>query len=44
MDNPWQEHLRAMGRLMVGYIAKDETVELRLIKPRDLKVYAYVDY
>jgi hypothetical protein len=42
MDNPGDEHWRAMKRLM-GYISKFETVELRLMKPRDLKVYAYVD-
>jgi hypothetical protein len=42
MDNPGEEHWRAMKRL-VGYIAKTETVELRLMKPKDLKVYAYVD-
>jgi len=42
MDNPGREHWRAMGRL-VGYIAGHDKVELRLIKPRDLKVYAFVD-
>jgi hypothetical protein len=42
MDNPGEEHWRAMGRL-IGYIASTTTVELRLMKPRDLKVYAYVD-
>jgi hypothetical protein len=42
MDNPGEEHWRAMGRL-VGYIANQGTVKLRLMKPRDLKVYAYVD-
>jgi hypothetical protein len=42
MDNPGEDHWRAMKRL-VGYINKHETVELRLMKPKDLKVYAYVD-
>jgi hypothetical protein len=42
MDNPGEDHWRAMKRL-VGYINKFETVELRLMKPKDLKVYAYVD-
>jgi hypothetical protein len=42
MDNPGEEHWRAMGRL-VGYIAGQDEVELRLMKPRDFKVYAYVD-
>ena len=42
MGNPGREHWRAMGRL-VGYIAGHDKVELRLIKPRDLKVYAFVD-
>ena len=42
MDNPGDEHWRAMGRL-VGYIAGQGRVELCLMKPRDLKVYAYVD-
>jgi hypothetical protein len=42
MDNPGEDHWRAMKRL-VGYINKYETVELRLMKPKDLKVYAYVD-
>jgi hypothetical protein len=42
MDNPGLEHWRAMSRL-IGYIAKTDTVELRLMKPKDLKVYAYVD-
>jgi len=42
MDNPGHEHWKAMGRL-IGYIGKERTVELRLMKPKDLKVYAYVD-
>jgi hypothetical protein len=42
MDNPGQDHWRSMSRL-VGYIANTDTVELRLMKPKDLKVYAYVD-
>lgn len=42
MDNPGEEHWRAMGRL-IGYIAGQGEIELRLMKPRDFKVYAYVD-
>lgn len=42
MDNPGDEHWRAMGRL-VGYIAGQKTVELLLMKPKDLKAYAFVD-
>lgn len=42
MDNPGEAHWRAMERL-IGYIAGQEVVELRMMKPKDLKVYAYVD-
>ena len=42
MDNPGKEHWRAMGRL-IGYIAGQGRVELCLMKPHNMKVYAYVD-
>jgi hypothetical protein len=42
MDNPGELHWRAMERL-VGYIANHEPATLILRKPRDLKVYGYVD-
>eukprot|EP00980_Cylindrotheca_fusiformis_P025459 scaffold13757_cov82-Cylindrotheca_fusiformis.AAC.1 len=42
MDNPGEVHWRAMERL-VGYIATTNPAELCLMKPNDLKIYAYVD-
>ncbi len=42
MDNPGEAHWRAMERL-IGYIANHEPATLILRKPRDLKVYGYVD-
>ena len=42
MDNPGDEHWKAMGR-MISYIGKEKVVELHLMKPRDLKIYSYVD-
>jgi len=42
MDSPDESHWRSMGRL-VGYIASNEPATLILKKPRDLKVYGYVD-
>ncbi|MFM5988005.1 MAG: reverse transcriptase domain-containing protein [Sphaerospermopsis kisseleviana] len=42
MDKPGEEQWRAMGRL-VGYLAANETAGLVLKKPRNLKVYGYVD-
>ena len=43
MDNPGEAHWRAMERLILGYIANHEPASLILRKPRDLKVYGYVD-
>ncbi|MFM8622139.1 MAG: reverse transcriptase domain-containing protein, partial [Holophagaceae bacterium] len=42
MDHPGEAQWRAMGRL-IGYLATQEPATLILKKPRDLKVYGYVD-
>ena len=42
MDKPGQDHWRAMERL-IGYIANNDPATLVLRKPKDLKVYGYVD-
>ena len=42
MDNPDNDHWKAMGQL-VGHIAEVAKVKLQLMKPRDLKIYAYID-
>jgi len=42
MDHPGEEQWKALGRL-IGYISANDPATLVLRKPKDLKVYGYVD-
>jgi Reverse transcriptase (RNA-dependent DNA polymerase)/gag-polypeptide of LTR copia-type/Zinc knuckle len=42
MDRPGEEHWKSLQRL-IGYIAGNDPATLVLRKPRDLKIYGYVD-
>jgi hypothetical protein len=42
MDHPGEDQWKALGRL-IGYISMNDPATLILRKPRDLKVYGYVD-